>query len=31
MDIPMEKVSFAEVNDAWKAADKDQVREVADR
>jgi L-fucose isomerase-like protein len=27
----MEKVSFAEVNDAWKAADKDQVREVADR
>ena len=31
MDIPMEKVSFAEVNDAWKAADKDQAREVADR
>ena len=31
MDIPMEKVSFAEVNEAWKAADKDQARQVADR
>jgi hypothetical protein len=31
MDISMEKVSFAEVNEAWKAADKDQVRQVADR
>jgi hypothetical protein len=31
MDIPMENVSFAEVNDAWKAADKDQARQIADR
>lgn len=31
MGIPMEKVSFAEVNDAWKAADKDESRAVADR
>ena len=31
MNIPMENVSFAEVNEAWKAADKDQAREVADR
>jgi hypothetical protein len=31
MEIPMENVSFAEVNEAWKAADKDRVREVADR
>ena len=31
MDIPMENVSFAEVNEAWKAADKDQAREAADR
>ena len=29
--IPMENVSFAEVNEAWKAADKDQAREEADR
>ena len=29
--IPMERVSFAEVNDAWKNADKDQAREIADR
>jgi L-fucose isomerase-like protein len=27
----MEYVSFDEVNEAWKAADKDQTREVADR
>lgn len=31
MGIPMEHVSFAEVNEAWKAADKDQSRAVADR
>jgi hypothetical protein len=31
MDIPMENVSFAEVNEAWKAADKDQARQVAGR
>lgn len=31
MGIPMEYVSFAEVNDAWKAADKDEARAVADR
>ena len=31
MEIPMDHVSFAEVNDAWKAADKDQTRAVADR
>ena len=31
IDIPMDHVSFAEVNDAWKAADKDQSREIADR
>jgi hypothetical protein len=31
MGIPMENVSFAEVNDAWKAADKDEARAVADR
>lgn len=29
--IPMERVSFAEVNEAWKAADKDESRAVADR
>jgi len=29
--IPMEWVSFAEVNEAWKAADKDESRAVADR
>jgi L-fucose isomerase-like protein len=29
--IPLERVSFAEVNEAWKAADKDQSREIADR
>lgn len=31
MEIPMENVSFAEVNEAWKNADKDAAREVADR
>ena len=31
MSIPMEKVSFAEVNAAWKAADKDRARAIADR
>jgi len=31
MGIPMEYVSFAEVNEAWKTADKDQARAVADR
>jgi len=31
MGIPMEWVAFAEVNDAWKAADKDRSRAVADR
>jgi hypothetical protein len=30
MGIPMENVSFAEVNAAWEAADKDQSRAVAD-
>jgi hypothetical protein len=29
--IPMERVSFAEVNEAWKAADKDESRAVAER
>lgn len=31
LGIPRENVSFAEVNDAWKAADKDQSREIAAR
>jgi hypothetical protein len=31
MDIPIEHVPFAEVNEAWKAADKDEARAVADR
>lgn len=29
--IPMERVAFAEVNEAWKQADKDESRVVADR
>lgn len=29
--IPMERVSFSEVNEAWKAADKDESRAVARR
>ncbi|UCG49191.1 MAG: hypothetical protein JSU94_05290 [Phycisphaerales bacterium] len=31
MGIPMENVSFAEVNEAWKDADKDAARAVAER
>jgi len=31
MGIPMERVSFAEVNKAWETADKDESRAVADR
>lgn len=31
MGIPMEHVSFAEVNEAWKAADRDESRAMADR
>ncbi len=30
-EIPMERVSFAEVNAAWQAADKDAARALADR
>jgi len=31
LDIPVENVTFAEVNEAWKAADPEQSRAVADR
>jgi hypothetical protein len=31
MDISVENVSFAEVNEAWKAADKDEARAIAER
>jgi len=31
MGIPVEKVSFAEVNDAWKATDKNQARAMVER
>jgi len=31
MSIPLENVAFAELNDAWKTADKDEGRAVADR
>jgi hypothetical protein len=31
MGIPVVKVPFAEVNDAWKAADKNQARAIVDR
>ncbi len=31
MEIPLEYISFAEVNEAWKAADKEESRAVADR
>jgi hypothetical protein len=31
MGIPMEWVSFAEVNEAWKTADRDEARAVANR
>jgi hypothetical protein len=30
MEIPLERVSFAEVNEAWKNADKDESKAVAD-
>lgn len=29
--IPVERIPFAELNDAWKAADRDEARSVADR
>ncbi len=31
MGIPVDKVSFAEVNEAWKAADKDEAAAIADK
>src|SRR5512143_2808617 len=31
LDIPVESVTFAEVNEAWKAADRGESRAVADR
>jgi len=31
MDIPIEHVPFAEVNEAWKSADKDKARAIVDR
>jgi hypothetical protein len=31
LDIPVENVTFAEVNEAWKAADREAARAVADR
>ncbi len=31
MEIPLEYVSFAEVNEAWKNADREEARAVADR
>jgi hypothetical protein len=31
LDIAVENVTFSEVNDAWKAADKEQSKAVADR
>jgi hypothetical protein len=31
MGIPVEHVSFAELNAAWEAADKDEARSIADR
>jgi hypothetical protein len=31
MGIPVVKIPFAELNDAWAAADKDQVRAIVDR
>jgi hypothetical protein len=31
MGIPVVRVAFAEINDAWKAADKDRSRAIADR
>jgi len=29
--IPMERVSFSEINEAWETADRDEARSVADR
>ncbi|MCL5098102.1 MAG: twin-arginine translocation signal domain-containing protein, partial [Candidatus Omnitrophica bacterium] len=31
MEIPVERVSFAEVNEAWASADKDEARAIADK
>ncbi|MBN2307719.1 MAG: hypothetical protein JXR94_02040, partial [Candidatus Hydrogenedentes bacterium] len=31
MEIPLEYVAFAEVNEAWEKADKDEARAIADR
>lgn len=31
MGIPVERVSFAEVNEAWKTADKNEAKEIAER
>jgi hypothetical protein len=31
LEIPLERVTFGEVNDAWKAADKDASKAIADR
>ena len=31
MDIPVEHVPFAEINEAWQGADKDEARTVVDR
>lgn len=31
MDIPLTRVSFAEVNEAWKAADPDEAKSIAER
>jgi hypothetical protein len=31
MNIPVENVSFAEVNEAWKNADKDEAKAIVDR
>ena len=31
MNIPMEKVSFAEINEAWKSADRDEARTIAQK
>jgi hypothetical protein len=31
MGIPLEYIAFSEINDAWKAADKDEATSIADR
>ncbi|MCJ7679787.1 MAG: hypothetical protein MUP70_03595 [Candidatus Aminicenantes bacterium] len=31
MGIPMERVAFEEINEAWKSADRDEARSIADR